>query len=389
MVFGNRGETSASGVAFTRDPSSGAAEPFGDVLFNAQGEDVVAGERDAEPLSVLADRLPPAYRQLEAALGLIEADTRDLCEVEFTVEQGSLWILQTRVGLRSGRAAARVAVALVKEGRISVEQAIDRLTLAQLEAAAAPSSAGEPRAEDVVATGLAASPGVATGSAVFDPGRAVQLAGAGEPVILLRPTTSPSDVAGFIAARGIVTGRGGRTSHAAVVARGMHRPAVCGVGEIRIGADRRSAELAGVTLNEGDLLSVDGDRGLVVRGTQPLDRPANDPAVRLLLSWCAERARVGMLGDDDVAELPVIDTLDALAASETTVVLELRDDPSAIAPPELARALADRTGPAPVLRIAPGWLRTADVRLRGRVSGIIVTESSPSAELLRATLDPA
>jgi pyruvate,orthophosphate dikinase len=388
MVFGNRGETSGSGVAFTRDPSSGSPEPFGDVLFNAQGEDVVAGERDAEPLSVLAARLPLADEQLREALRLIEADSRDLCEVEFTIEDGVLWVLQTRVGLRSGRAAVRVAVALVDEGRITIEQAIDRITPAQLEAAAAPSLATEARPDEVIARGLAASPGAAVGKAAFDPGRATELAAEGTDVILVRPTTTPSDVAGFIAARAIVTGRGGRTSHAAVVARGMHRPAVCGIGEVLIGDDRRSADVGGVTVREGDVLAVDGDRGLVLRGTHELDQPANDPAVRTFVSWCAERAQVTATDRRSQEDLRAIGTLADLETRETIVTLDLTD-PEEIPPAELAKALNEHAGPAPSLRISQNWLRAADVRLRGRVRDVDVPEGAPSGALLRATLDQA
>jgi len=388
MVFGNRGETSASGVAFTRDPSSGSREPFGDVLFNAQGEDVVAGEHDAEPLSVLAERLPLADEQLREALRSIEADSRDLCEVEFTIEDGVLWVLQTRVGLRSGRAAVRVAVALVDEGQITVEQAIDRITPAQLEAAAAPAFATEARPDEVIARGLAASPGAAVGRAAFDPGRATELAAEGTDVILVRSTTSPSDVAGFIAAKGIVTGRGGRTSHAAVVARGMHRPAVCGIGEVLISDDRRSADVAGVRVREGDLLAVDGDRGLLLRGTHELDQPANDPAVRRFVAWCAERAQVTAGDRRSLEELRVIGTLADFQTSETSVTLEL-SDPEGIPPAELAKALSGHAGPAPGLRISRNWLRAADVRLRGRVRAVDVPEGAPSGLLLRATLEQA
>jgi pyruvate,orthophosphate dikinase len=388
MVFGNRGETSGSGVAFTRDPSSGAGEPFGDVLFNAQGEDVVAGERDAEPLSAMAVRLPDVYRQLEQALATIEADARDMCEVEFTVDDGALWVLQTRVGLRGGRAAVRIAVALVAEGRISAEEAIGRMTPAQLEAAAAPGFAAEPRPEEIIARGLAASPGAATGKAVFDPGRASELAAAGDAVVLLRATTSPSDVAGFIAARGVVTGRGGRTSHAAVVARGMYRPAVCGIGEIRISDDRRRAELDGITLLEGDIVSVDGDRGLLSTGGQALDAPANDAAVRQMISWCVERARVPAFAAGDLRGLRVIDTLAGLEDAEAPVVLELLS-PDAIPAAELVKALAANTAAAPVLRMAAGWLRAADVPLRGRVHGVVVPDGSPAGALLQAAMEPA
>jgi pyruvate, orthophosphate dikinase len=387
MVFGNRGETSASGVAFTRDPSSGSPDAFGDVLFNAQGEDVVAGERDAEPVGAMAARLPAAFARLGSALRAIEADARDLSEVEFTVEEGTLWILQTRVGQRSGRAAVRVAVALVQEGVIAPEEAIDRITPAQLEAAASPGFSGEPNSRDIVGRGLAASPGAARGVVVFDASRAVELAGRGEDVVLVRPTTSPNDVAGFIAARGVVTGRGGRTSHAAVVARGMHRPAVCGVGEVTVGADRRSAVVAGVTLDEGERVSVDGDRGLLIRGDQALGAPADDAALRTLLSWCAQRRAVPELALEEVAELPVLADVSDLATRTERVLIDLRG-PATVPASELQQALQDAGGRAPVLLIGADWLRAADVRLRGRVGGIVLPDDSPSGVLLQAVLTP-
>jgi len=387
MVFGNRGETSASGVAFTRDPSTGEIGAFGDVLFNAQGEDVVAGERDAEPLAAMAQRLPEAHARLETTLRAIEDDAADLCEVEFTVEERNLWILQTRVGLRSGRAAVRMAVAFADEGRISIEDAIDRITPAQLEAAAAPGFAAPFPTQDTIAGGLAASPGAASGMAVFDPARATEAAAEGHDIVLLRPTTSPGDVAGFIAARGVVTGRGGRTSHAAVVARGMHRPAVCGVGAIQVSDDRRTAELAGVTLQEGDVVSVDGDRGLVACGAHALGPPVADPAVKQLVAWCAARANVPALSPDEVAALASVDSLEALAGHDDRVVVELRD-PKTIPAIELAKALQARESAAPVLRPSAAWLRAADARLRGRVSGVVVPEGSLSGVLLQTVLTP-
>jgi pyruvate,orthophosphate dikinase len=387
MVFGNRGETSASGVAFTRDPSTGERGAFGDLLFNAQGEDVVAGERDAEPLDAMARRLPEAHARLRDTLRTIELDAGDLCEVEFTVEEHNLWILQTRIGLRSGPAAVRVAVALVDEGRISIDDAIGRITPAQLEAAGAPRLAAAFPEHDTIARGLAASPGAASGEAVFDPARATSLAAEGRDVVLLRPTTSPGDVAGFIAARGVVTGRGGRTSHAAVVARGMHRPAVCGVGEIRVNADRRSAELAGVTLHEGDVVTVDGDRGLLARGRHELGKPLADPSVKRFLAWCVERARIPALAQDEVAGLAVVGNLDALAAREDQVLL-CAEDAATIGAAQLARSLEAREAAAPVLRPAAAWLRAADAPLRGRVSGVVLPDGSMSGVLLRATLTP-
>jgi pyruvate,orthophosphate dikinase len=385
MVFGNRGETSASGVAFTRDPSTGELGAFGDVLFNAQGEDVVAGERDAQPLDAMAQRLPEAHSRLKTTLRAIEVDAGDLCEVEFTVEEGNLWILQTRIGLRSGPAAVRVAVALVDEGRISVDDAISRITPAQLEAAGAPRLTAAFPAHDTIAGGLAASPGAATGGAVFDPARATELAAQGRDVVLLRPTTSPGDVAGFIAARAVVTGRGGRTSHAAVVARGMHRPAVCGVGEIQVSEDRQTAELAGVTLREGDIVTVDGDRGLLARGRHELGAPVADPAVKQFLTWCLDRSDVPVLAPEDVAGFSSVDSLDALASRDERVVL-CAEDPATIPAAELAKSLQAREAAAPVLRAGAAWLRAADAPLRGRVSGILLPDGSLSGVLLRATL---
>ena len=276
MVFGNRGPTSGSGVAFSRDPSSGRPGLFGDYLAGAQGEDVVAGEHDTVPL--------PELPGLAEAVAALERHHRDLCEVELTVEAERLWILQTRVGQRSGRAAVRIAVDLVDEGVLSPREAVERVGEEQLAAARAPVFAAEAPAAAIVARGVPASPGAAVGRVVFDPGRAQALQ-VDDEVVLLRATTSPNDVHGMIAARGVVTGRGGRTSHAAVVARGLGRPAVCGVGAVEIGPDGRSATVAGVALREGELLSVDGDRGTVARGRLPLAGAASDPRLERLLAW--------------------------------------------------------------------------------------------------------
>jgi pyruvate,orthophosphate dikinase len=240
----------------------------------------------------------------------------------------------------------------------------------------------------VIATGLAAAPGAAAGSAVFDPGRATELAAAGQAVVLFRPTTSPGDVAGFIAARAVVTGRGGRTSHAAVVARGMHRPAVCGIGDLKVSADRKSAELDVATIREGDLVSVDGDRGLVARGEFPLGVSLADPAVQRFCRWCEERCRVPRLTPAEVDALPAVDTLADLAARTERVVLVL-EDPACIPAVDLAKALEQRTAAAPVLRLGEAWLRAADVRLRGHVAGLVVPDGLLSALLLQATLEPA
>jgi pyruvate,orthophosphate dikinase len=277
MVFGNRDERSASGVAFTRDPSTGAAGAFGDVLFRAQGEDVVAGERDALPLSRLRERLPEAWTELERIFAILELQTRDLCDIEFTIEQGTVWMLQTRVGQRSGRAAVRLAVEFVGDGLISIDEAVARVTDEQLAAARAPAFAADPPFDRVIGRGLAASPGAAVGVAALTPESAQRRAEAGEAVILVRPTTSPADLPGVLAARGLVTARGGRASHAAVVARGLNRPAVCGTGELEI--------------VEGELISVDGDRGVVARGAIAFRSPEDDPFLTTFEGWQHAHAR--------------------------------------------------------------------------------------------------
>jgi pyruvate,orthophosphate dikinase len=288
MVFGNRDARSGSGVAFSRDPSSGEPGVYGDVLMEAQGEDVVAGTADPDGIELLEERLPEVAQELRTALGRLEAEARDLVECEFTVESGRLWILQYRAAKRSARAAVRVAVDLADEGVLSPADALALVSEKQLDGARAPRFADEPETDAVVARGCAASPGAGVGVAVFDAGRAQARRQAGEDVVLVRPTTSPADIHGFIAATAIVTGRGGRTSHAAVVARGMDRPAVCGVGEVRITKDgdgRFTATLDGVEVREGDTLAVDGDRGIVARTAPPLADALEDERLSRLLEW--------------------------------------------------------------------------------------------------------
>lgn len=290
MVFGNRGEDSGSGVAFSRDPATGEPGVYGDVLFDAQGEDVVAGVADPLPIAVLDEREPALAAALRDALEVLERETRDMIECEFTIEQGRLWILQVRRGQRSGRAAVRIAADLAEAGVLSEAEAAERVTDEQLAAARAPRFATAAPDDEVLARGCAASPGAATGTAVFDATRAQALREEGRDVVLVRPTTSPADIHGFIASVAIVTGRGGRTSHAAVVARGMDRPAVCGVGEVRIarGADGvPQATVGGVLVREGDLLAVDGDRGLVARVAPPLADPDGDERLARVAAWRA------------------------------------------------------------------------------------------------------
>jgi len=289
MVFGNRhgDQPSGSGVAFSRDPSTGAPEVYGEILYDAQGEDVVSGVRDAEPLDALTERLPELARQLDDVLKTLELDARDLIEVEFTIELGKLWVLQTRVAQRGGRAAVRIAVDLVDEGRISEQEAVERISEEQLEAARAPRFAEAAPDADVLARGLASSPGGAVGEAAFDAARAQAMADQGRKVVLLRPTTSPTDVQGFISSVAVVTGKGGRTSHAAVVARGMGRPAVCGIGEVEVLDGGRAARIVGVEIPEGTEVAVDGDRGIVSRSAPPFADMAEDPYVTKLNEYGA------------------------------------------------------------------------------------------------------
>jgi pyruvate,orthophosphate dikinase len=271
MVFGNRGEDSGSGVCFTRDPATGAAGAYGDVLFDAQGEDVVAGERDTLPLADLRGRLPEVADGLQSVCDALEKDARDLCDIEFTIEQGELWILQTRVGQRSGRAAVRLAVAFADEDVISEQEAVERVSEEQVEAACAPVFAEEAPADAVVGRGLPCSPGAVVGVAALTVQSAQKRSEAGETVVLVRPTTAPADLPGVLASAAVVTARGGRASHAAVVARGLDRPAVCGTGDL--------------DLAEGDPVSVDGDRGIVARGELPLSKAEDDPTIKRFLEW--------------------------------------------------------------------------------------------------------
>jgi len=265
MVYGNTGPDSGSGVCFTRDPATGESGVYGDYLPNAQGEDVVNGSRTPLPLQELSDRAPAIYQQLMGHLGTLERHYTDLCDVEFTVEDGTLWILQTRVGKRSPAAAFTVASALVKEGLIDLDEALLRVDGYQLESLLHPRFTSAD-GEHLLASGLAASPGAAVGEAVFDAESAVTQAAQGRNVVLMRTETSADDVGGMLASVAIVTARGGRTSHAAVVARGIGRTCVAGVDGLVIDLDTRTAECPGGSIREGDTISVDGTTGKIYRG---------------------------------------------------------------------------------------------------------------------------
>ncbi|WP_127508549.1 pyruvate, phosphate dikinase [Actinoplanes solisilvae] len=267
MVFGNRGQNSGTGVAFTRDPATGRRGAYGDYLRNAQGEDVVAGIRNTVGLAELATIDPPSYRQLLSIMQRLEQRYRDLCDIEFTIENGKLWMLQTRVGKRTPAAAFVIAAQLVDEGTITLDEALQRVSGEQLAQLMFPSF-DEAAAHEPLTTGVPASPGASVGAIVFDSAQAVVATG---PVILVRRETNPDDLPGMIAAQGILTSRGGKTSHAAVVARGMGKTCVCGADELRIGDGEVTVN--GHTLHAGDIISIDGTNGRVYAGAVPV-RPS-------------------------------------------------------------------------------------------------------------------
>ncbi len=266
MVFGNLGMDSGTGVAFTRDPGSGQRGVYGDYLQNAQGEDVVAGIRNTVPLQDLEQIDSKSYAELMKIMSTLETHYKDLCDIEFTIERGKLWMLQTRVGKRTAGAAFRIAMQLVEQGLIGMDEALTRVTGSQLAQLMFPrfDASGDVKQ---IAKGISASPGAAVGKAVFDSARAVEQAAAGEDVILVRRETNPDDLHGMIAARGILTSRGGKTSHAAVVARGMGKTCVCGADELEVDlAGRKFTAPGSVTVNEGDVISIDGTSGVVFLG---------------------------------------------------------------------------------------------------------------------------
>jgi pyruvate, orthophosphate dikinase len=270
MVFGNLGLDSGTGVAFTRDPGTGAQGVYGDYLQNAQGEDVVAGIRNTVPLQDLEDINKPVFDELMQIMRTLETHYRDMCDIEFTVERGKLWMLQTRVGKRTAAAAFRIAIQFVNEGLIDKDEALRRVSGEELARLMFPRFDTGTQVTKIT-TGVSASPGAAVGHVVFDSERAVELAGQGEKVILVRRETNPDDLHGMIAAQGILTSRGGKTSHAAVVARGMGKTCVCGAEELTV--DTRARQFTapgGVTVHEGDMISIDGTNGAVYLGEVPV-----------------------------------------------------------------------------------------------------------------------
>ena len=301
MVFGNMGETSATGVAFTRDPAKGDRAYYGEFLINAQGEDVVAGIRTpqyltlaareaagAKPLS-MEEAMPETYAELAKVFDLLEVHYRDMQDIEFTVERGKLWMLQTRSGKRTASAALKIAVDMANEGLITQEEAVARVDPAALDQLLHPTL--DPKAvRDVLTRGLPASPGAACGAAVFDSETAQNRAELGEAVILVRTETSPEDIHGMHAAKGILTARGGMTSHAAVVARGMGRPCVSGAGTVSIDAKARMMRVAGREVREGEIITIDGTSGEVMLGEVPTVQPVLAGDFGVLMGW-ADKVR--------------------------------------------------------------------------------------------------
>ncbi|MXW92070.1 MAG: pyruvate, phosphate dikinase [Rhodospirillaceae bacterium] len=305
MVFGNMGEDCATGVAFTRDPSTGDNRFFGEFLVNAQGEDVVAGIRTPQNLTVagrdlhgpdlpsMEEALPEAFAELVRIRGLLERHYRDMQDIEFTVQRGRLWMLQTRSGKRSVQAALKIAVDMVDEGILDPAGAIEALDPAQLDQLLHPTL--DPAADvTIFGRGLAASPGAATGAVVFSADEAVALSQAGEAVVLVRVETSPEDIHGMHAAAGILTTRGGATSHAAVVARGMGRPCVCGAGEIRVDYEAAEMACAGRIVKAGERITIDGASGRVMLGEAPLIQPELSGDFARIMEWADDLRRMAV-----------------------------------------------------------------------------------------------
>jgi pyruvate, orthophosphate dikinase len=298
MVFGNMGETSATGVAFTRDPSTGEQGMFGEFLLNAQGEDVVAGVRTPRPISEMEEAMPRAFSELRETMRKLEAEYRDMQDIEFTVEQDELYMLQTRSGKRTGVAALKIARDLTEEGIISREEAVSRIEPAQLNQVLHPYI--DPEAElEVLAEGLPASPGAATGKVVFTADEAEERGEAGEAVMLVRRETNPDDVHGMARARGVLTALGGMTSHAAVVTRGFGKPAVVGCKAIEIDTDAGEFIVDGKTFRTGDIITIEGSTGRVVEGEVPLVEPELSDDFETILAWADDIRTLGVRANSD------------------------------------------------------------------------------------------
>ncbi|MEX2598989.1 MAG: pyruvate, phosphate dikinase, partial [Dehalococcoidia bacterium] len=309
MVFGNLGPDSGTGVLFSRSPATGEKVLYGEFLPNAQGEDVVAGVRTPQRIAELANEWPEVYEQIEQTTRRLEAHYGDVQDIEFTVERGKLYILQTRSAKRTAPAAVRIAVEFVKEGVLTQEQAIGRIAPAEVVQVMMPGFDGEAKQLAIkqgklLAEGVGGSPGAASGIAVLDPDKAVELANEGNKVVLLRQETSPDDVHGVIKAQGVLTSRGGMTSHAAVVTRGLGKACVVGCEELHFDMDRRTVTARGMTLKEGDFISIDGTTGEVFAGSIPTVESKAEELTDLntLLGWADEKRRLQVWANGDTPE---------------------------------------------------------------------------------------
>ena len=313
MVFGNRGDHSATGVIFTRNPSTGSNELYGEFLVNAQGEDVVAGMRTPQPLTEAARAasgdsrpslealMPEVFTELTAVCARLESHFRDTQDIEFTIQEGKLWVLQSRSGKRTTQAALKIAVDMAKDGLIAREEAVSRLNAGQLDQLLHPTI--DPKAErTVIGKGLPASPGAASGELVFDADEAVHLKAQGHTVILARVETSPEDVQGMHAAVGILTTRGGMTSHAAVVARGMGRPCVCGATGIQVDLERETLRAGDVLLHKGDIITLDGSSGQIIKGRVPMREPELSEDFATLMRWSDSFRRMKVRANADTPD---------------------------------------------------------------------------------------
>lgn len=302
MVYGNMGETSGTGVAFTRNPSTGENKFFGEYLINAQGEDVVAGIRTPSEISTLEKKIPDAYNQLIDICQTLEKHFKDMQDIEFTIEEGKLYMLQTRSGKRTAKSATKIAVEMVEEGLIDKKTAVTRVTPAQIDQLLHPMI--DPKCEQkVIAKGLPASPGAAVGKVVFTPEDAEKMVETGEKVILVRTETSPEDIGGMYVAEGVLTVRGGMTSHAAVVGRGMGKPCVVGCGDITISeSDDKKFYVGNLTISEHEFITIDGSTGSVILGQMPLIPPEISEDIEILLKWADEIRTLGVRTNADTPE---------------------------------------------------------------------------------------
>ncbi|MCM3664191.1 pyruvate, phosphate dikinase [Mesobacillus subterraneus] len=301
MVFGNMGDDSGTGVAFTRDPSTGEHILYGEYLINAQGEDVVAGIRTPQPIQTLKDEMPAVYQEFVDTCERLEKHYEDMQDIEFTVERGELFILQTRTGKRTAQAAIRIAAELVEEGIIDKKTALLRVDPDQLDQLLH-RRIDENYERKQLAKGLPASPGAATGKVVFDADEAELLANDGQKVILVRPETTPDDIHGIIAAQAVVTSRGGMTSHAAVVARGMGKACICGCEAMKIDLHDKQFRVGEAVVNHGDIITIDGGTGEIMLGEIPMIEPELSDEFQLLLSWADEERKIGVRANADNPE---------------------------------------------------------------------------------------